>query len=362
MLTLNLGFEPISITIRNFAYGNRQLPISLHGIRRRGARLATIAVALALILAGCQDAAQPASGESSLRVVASNSVIADIAANLVSESDTVVSLVPRNSDAHGWVPTPNDLKNVGQADLILEVGLEFDDYFLDPMYQSSGSAAQRVGIAEGIELIANSAPSISPRSDDGAAVDSADDGHDDSGDREHAGQEFDPHIWTSIANAKQIAENITDALVAAAPSRGSIYQTNFDEYVAQLEATEGEFINRFAALSDESRQIVTYHSNLAYFAGAYGLEVVGTITGSFTTEASSPSAGQVSALLSDGRADAVFGEVGVDPQAARQLANDAGIIYGGELAADWLGPLDSQRGDYLGMMRVLADQIADVLE
>lgn len=57
-----------------------------------------------------------------LNVIATTSIIADVARNVGGDLVTIESLVPPNADEHAFQPTPADLVKVAQADLVLANG------------------------------------------------------------------------------------------------------------------------------------------------------------------------------------------------------------------------------------------------
>ena len=314
-----------------------------------------IALAIAAVaLAACQadsDPVQSAIGQSrSIKIVASTSILADIAANIAEPDDQIQALVPPGSDAHGWSLSPNQLKAIAQADLVIEIGLELDNHFMDPIFEAGTTSALRVVTSDGIDLIA--ATEEQPAGVEDVNTEEQEDGG-------HG--EFDPHVWTSPANAKIVAANIRDALTQIAPDRAPAYNERFAAFAEELSMLDEEIRARFADLPPDSRQILSYHRNLDYFAARYGIEVVGSLSGGYTTEAVSQSPAHIAGLLAITGVDAVFAESGIDPESTIALADDAGVNYGGELTIDWLGTQDSGTATYLGLLNTLGKQIAEAL-
>jgi ABC-type Zn uptake system ZnuABC Zn-binding protein ZnuA len=96
---------------------------------------------------------------------------------------------------------------------------------------------------------------------------------------------------------------------------------------------------------------VTSHDAFNYFAKRYGIEVVGAIIPSQSTEAQ-PSAGDVARLVKQVRDEhvrAIFLESSVNPKLAKAVAKQAGVIGNLELYGDTLGPAGSPGSTYLGM-------------
>jgi ABC-type Zn uptake system ZnuABC Zn-binding protein ZnuA len=90
------------------------------------------------------------SGDEPLRVVATYSILGDLVENVGGEEVEVTTLVGPDSDAHTFEPSPRDSAELTEAAVIFENGLEFETW-LDELYESSGSDAERVVVTEGIE-------------------------------------------------------------------------------------------------------------------------------------------------------------------------------------------------------------------
>lgn len=314
-----------------------------------------IALAIAAIaLAACQADSEPvqsANGQSSaIKIVASTSILADIAANIAEPDDQIQALVPPGGDAHGWSLSPSQLKAIAEADLVIEIGLKLDTHFMDPIFEAGTTSALRVITSDGIDLIAATGEQHAGAGDVNTE------------DQEDGGRgEFDPHVWTSPANAKVMAANIRDALTQIAPDRAAAYNKQFVAFASELDMLDDGIRARFEDLPPDSRQILSYHRNLDYFAARYGIEVVGSFSGGYTTEAVSQSPAHIAELLAIAGVDAVFAESGIDPESTIALADDAGANYGGELTIDWLGTQDSATATYLSLMNTLGKQIAEAL-
>jgi ABC-type Zn uptake system ZnuABC Zn-binding protein ZnuA len=119
---------------------------------RRCSALLAFCLILALLLAPL--AAPPISANSKLKIVATTSVVADLVKNVVGENAEIVTLVPADSDAHTFEPSPADSAALADADVIFEIGLGFE-FWLDRLYESSGSKARRIRLANSVQPLAS---------------------------------------------------------------------------------------------------------------------------------------------------------------------------------------------------------------
>jgi zinc/manganese transport system substrate-binding protein len=99
------------------------------------------------------------------------------------------------------------------------------------------------------------------------------------------------------------------------------------------------------------RKLVTDHDAFGYFANRYGIDVVGAVIPSQTTQAQ-PSAKDLSDLASLVKKEgvkAIFPESSLSPKLADTIASQTGASVGHTLYGDTLGPAGSSGDTYLKM-------------
>ncbi len=105
------------------------------------------------------------------------------------------------------------------------------------------------------------------------------------------------------------------------------------------------------------RKLVTDHDAFGYFAHRYGIDVVGAVIPSQTTQAQ-PSAKDLSELaetIEEEGVAAIFPESSLSPKVAEAIASQTGATVGGELYGDTLGAAGSDGATYLEMEAANAD-------
>lgn len=273
-----------------------------------------------------------------LHVVVTTSIIEDLVQNVAGQNATLTVLAGAHSDPHTYEPKPEDNVKIAQADIIFENGLYLEPW-MDKLYKTSQSQAQRVVVSAGVPLIK------SPNYRHEKAMAS----------------EYDPHVWHDVSNVRLMVKTIRDIFVKVDPPRAQEYQRNAELYDQALMELDQWIATQVAHIPQERKKLVTSHDTFEYFARRYGFTIIGTVIGSATTEASDPSALEMTRLIKEIRLSGIktiFLENAANPQLVKTLAREAGIQVAPELYADALGA----SGTYIQMMRTNVRTIVEALQ
>src|SRR2546428_7427594 len=248
------------------------------------------AILLLAVLAGCSSGpSTPGAAAHQLRVLASTSLLADMAKNVAGERATVEPIAPAGVEVEQYDPRPEDAKKVADADVIFVNGLDLDAW-TSGLLRNKRSGALVVRLTEGL-------PDI----------------------------EGNPHMWFDLTLAKRYVEKVREALAQTDPGGTAAYAENAARYAAQLDALDAEIKSNVATLPPGRRKLVTSHDAFPYFARAYGFEIVGFAQ---PEPGKDPSPAELAALVETIRAEdvpAIFSEAAVSPRLAETLAREAGV-------------------------------------
>jgi zinc/manganese transport system substrate-binding protein len=285
--------------------------------------MATLAVALAVtLLAACGGGGGSAAGAGGGPVVvATTTQVADFARAVAGHRADVRQILTPNSDPHAYEPRPSDVRAVTGAKVVVRSGGDIDDW-LAGVLRNAGSDATTV------ELI----KAVHTRRGEG---------------------EVDPHWWQDPRNAAIAVARIRDALAAADPAGRATYDANAADYLARLRAMDRAIGACMGRIPARKRRLVTDHDALGYYAGRYGIDVIGSVIPALSTQAQS-SAGEVARLVGTIRragVTTILPESSTSAKLERAIARDAGAHVGPPLYADSLGPSGSAGATYLGSLR-----------
>jgi ABC-type Zn uptake system ZnuABC Zn-binding protein ZnuA len=271
---------------------------------------------LTALIASC-GGDDSAAGGTSMTVVATTTQAADLARAVGGDRAHVVGLLSANADPHDYEVRPGDVKALADADVVIRSGGDLDQW-LDSAIDSSGTDAPELTLIDHVRTL-------------------------------EADGETDPHWWQDPRNAQTAVAEIEQALSGADPDGAPAYARNARAYTAKLRALDRAVATCIDKIPPAQRKLVTTHDALGYYADRYGLEIVGAVIPSLSTQAQA-SAGEVDQLVDTIRREgvkAIFAESSVNPKLEQQIADQSGATVGKALWADTLGPAGSDGDTYL---------------
>jgi zinc transport system substrate-binding protein len=205
-------------------------------------------------------------------------------------------LVPQGASPETFEPTPKQMAEVHDAQLVFTTGLiEFEKSLLKDVDRN-----HVVDLSTGIQLIEGSCS------------------HHHSHHDHHHG--VDPHIWTSPQELRQMATTAHAAIIRQYPD-STKYTAAYDALCARLEALDEEC--KQAIKESGTQAFMVYHPAMTYYARAYGIEQI-----AIEYEGKEPSAKYLSTIIDQAHEKnikAILYQAEYPKSVVEVVANDVGV-------------------------------------
>ena len=258
-------------------------------------------------------------------VVATFSILGQIAETIGGDKLRVQTLVGPDRDAHVYQPTPQDSRVLAEAKVVLVSGLGFEGW-IERLVKASGTKAQVVVATKGIPTRKMA-------------------------DAHGHGSGVDPHVWHDPKRMAAYVRNLAEGLAAADAANAEAYRASSAAFIGRLEAMDAWAEAEFAKVPAAKRKVITTHDAFGYLAERYKLTF--RSPRGVTTDAE-PSAKGIAQLINQIRAEktkAVFVENITDRRMIDQLAKEAGAAVGGRLYSDALSAAGGPAATYEALFR-----------
>jgi len=288
-----------------------------------------------------------------LRVVATTTLVGDVVAQVGGEYIDLTTLMQPGQDPHSYEPAAADLALMREADVVFVNGLDFEEGLMASL-DAIRADVPVVPVSAGVDVIEGG--DEHEHADEGEHAGDDEHEHEHAGDDEHEHEHAggDPHVWQDPRNVMIWTQNIASALTQLDPAHAEAYRANAATYEAMLESLDEHIRDQVERIPAENRKLVTNHDTFAYFARAYGFEVIGTVLVG-ASEVAEPSAGQIAALveaINQANVPAIFVETTINDRLAQIVAEETGRdIRVLTLYTDSVGLPGSGAETYLDMMR-----------
>ena len=295
---------------------------------------------LAVGLFACSNANKNSNTSEKLKVVATNSIIADITKNIAGDKIDLHSIVPVGQDPHEYEPLPDDVKKTSQADLIFYNGINLEtggNAWFTKLVQNAKKEENKdyYAVSDGVEVIYLEG-------------------------QNEKGKE-DPHAWLNLENGMIYAKNIAKQLNAKDPKNKDFYEANLKNYLEKLEALDKEAKQKFNNIPKEKKMIVTSEGCFKYFSKAYNVPSA-YIWEINTEEEGTPD--QIKTLvekLRKTKVPSLFVESSVDERPMQTVSKDTNIPIFEKIFTDSIAEPGQNGDSYYNMMKWNLDKIAEGL-
>jgi zinc/manganese transport system substrate-binding protein len=304
--------------------------ILIIGAGMRKAKSLLLVIGLALAIVSCDGASNDSD---SAVIVATTSILGDIATAVAGDEAKVEVLIPIGVDAHDFSPSAQQASLIAEADLVVAVGLGLEEGLTDVL-----AAAE----TDGVEVL-----EVGPAVDPIALQDGE-------------GQP-DPHFWMDPVRAGQAARAMAAALSDHLPGA---WETRADSYARAMETTDADVTETLSVIPAQDREMVTNHESFGYFGDRYDFEILGVIIpgGDTLADPSSAHVAELVAVMEEAGSNVIFAEttepIALAEAIAAELGDDAEVV---ELYTESLGEPGSEAGTLSGMLITNAERIREAL-
>lgn len=275
-----------------------------------------------------------------LTVVATTGYLGDAVKNVAPDADVTV-LVGPGGDPHTQALSTQDAATIEKADLVVWTSHDMEHQM---MGQLEKMGDKQLPAAESIPT-----DDLLPWEEDGKV-----EGH-------------DPHVWNSPDNWVYVVQAIEKKLSSIDSANASKYADNSKEYVAKIQDMKKDAQEKFDAIPEKNRVLITGHDAFNYLGKTFGLEIHAT---DFVTSEAQKSAKEIDELaktIADKKVPTIFQDNLANPDAIKHLKEAVQAkgwqveVSDKPLYADSLGE-SAPQDTYLGAFAYNVDTIVNALK
>lgn len=299
-------------------------------------------LAMLLLFTGCSSNAGESNRSDKIQLVATTTMLADLAQAIGGDVLEVEGLMGPGVDPHLYQASAGDVGRMQNADVVLYHGLHLEGKLSEVFENLEQSKQQMIQATKGLE-----SSDLLMDVEDQAAI--------------------DPHVWFDVSLWQKLAEYVSEELAKAYPDHAESFTQNYQAYAKQLTELDQYIQSRADELPQAQRVLVTAHDAFQYFGRAYGFEVRGLQGISTDAEAATSDVSNLSEFIANQKIKAIFIESSVPTKTIEALqsavkARGFDVAIGGELYSDSLGDAGTGDQHYTQALKTNIDTIVDSLK
>ena len=254
----------------------------------------SIFLAVVLLLTSCGASTDDNDGKMS--VVVTNFAAYDITRQLAADIAGITLLLPPGVEAHTFEPTAQDIVKIQNCDLLVYNGGESEEW-VDDILDTLDKKPETFKMTDQVSLL-------------------GEDGEED---------EYDEHVWTSPVNVMQIAGSLCETLKKLLPEQSEVIHKNYETFVGELVALDGEYRAYFSANPD-ALLVFADRFPFKYLARDYGFKYMAAFPGCSTeTEPDAKTISELISAIEDKGIDRVFTIEFSNQNIAKAISESTGV-------------------------------------
>lgn len=229
---------------------------------------------------------------------------------VVGDVADVEILIPPGTDVHEYQATPDNVKAIATARILVKNGLGMEEFLSNTIKNAENSKLIEIDASKGIKVVDDISPVEEIK------------GHNHDHDHKHEHAEGNPHVWLDPVFAKQQVINIRDGLIKADPANKEVYQKNAAAYIQELDKLNNEFQQTLSKTPNCT--FITFHDAFPYLAQRYNLKQVAVVK--IPEDQLSPADVKKAVnAVKKYQVKALFSEPGVDNKLLNSLSQDLNL-------------------------------------
>ncbi|HCW35367.1 MAG TPA: metal ABC transporter substrate-binding protein, partial [Staphylococcus sp.] len=204
---------------------------------------------LAIIVLLCACNATSSNEDKHLKIVTTNSILADMTKEVTKSDAKVTSIVPIGQDPHEYEIKPKDVKALTDADVIIYNGfnLESGNGWFEKALEQAGKKISDKNVIQATE-------DVTPIYLKGGEGDK---------------NKVDPHAWLSIENGIKYVNTIEKHLSDIDKDHSKQFKDNAEKYTNKLDKLHHKMMTAFNDIPEDKRAFITSEGAFKYFAKSY---------------------------------------------------------------------------------------------
>lgn len=266
----------------------------------------------------------------------------DFAKNVGGDKIIVKNIVPAGAEVHHWEPSPQDVAEMSNADIIILSGTGVEPWADKVLGVIDQNKVKIIYGGQNIELIEGVKHEHEEHDHDKDAhkedTHQVETGKHEEHDHDHAKEgahqsetgkheedahhhgDKDPHVWLDPLNAKVMVDNILAGLLAVDEKNKAFYEANAEAYKKELDKLHEEYQSALA--QTKIKEFVTSHAAFGYLAKRYGLTEIPVRGLSAESEPSPASMAAIIKLAKEKNIQHIFFETLVSPKVSQAIAGE----------------------------------------
>ncbi|WP_084136242.1 metal ABC transporter solute-binding protein, Zn/Mn family [Pollutimonas bauzanensis] len=224
--------------------------------------------------------------------------------NIVGDKAEVVPLIPAGFNPHAYEPRAEDIKRIGELDVVVVNGIGHDD-FADRMIAASDKPQLPV-IEANAQVPLLAATGTAARGGD-------------------AGKVVNPHTFLSVTASIAQINTIARELARLDPDNADAYRNNARAYGQKLRKLRADALGRLAQAPGADFRVATIHGAYDYLLREFGLEVTAVVEPAHGIE---PSPAQLKATIDQLRSldvKVIFSEMDFPSTYVETIQRETGV-------------------------------------